>query len=465
MQLWLYLHFPQLQLDRLYASQEQPLVIVNSQSHQVMQCNPLAVQQGIKHGMGLGSAAALCTDLQVHPYDPSVEEQALNDIAQWLYLVTSDIVLYPSHGLLLKVTDMLALYQGLDNYWQTVSRHLDQQGVCYQFATGFSPYAAILLAKSGQNHIEADKEALLALLRRHPLTTTELSMAQVSKLSRIGIHTLDELLALPTQELARRFDIDLVNYVGRLLGQFKHPQPFYHPPEAFHHSLELLFDIENVQWLEKPLYTQLRKLELFLTLRNQVAFELSLTLHQRNKPDTTLTLTSASGDYLADKWAQLCKLSMESLSLTAPVQGLSLAIQRSAPQQAATQDIFCGEKGQLNELELLSLLQAKLGKEQVHKVAFCDDPRPEKASRLCDPTRQVPERASHPRLRPSLLLPEPEPLNEKVTLHEGPERIVSGWWDGEEVIRDYFIARSHDGRWLWVFRTPQQQWFLHGQFS
>ena len=33
------------------------------------------------------------------------------------------------------------------------------------------------------------------------------------------------------------------------------------------------------------------------------------------------------------------------------------------------------------------------------------------------------------------------------------------------MIRDYFIARTEQGRWLWVFRTPEQQWFIHGQFS
>mgnify|MGYP000057601428 FL=1 len=50
------------------------------------------------------------------------------------------------------------------------------------------------------------------------------------------------------------------------------------------------------------------------------------------------------------------------------------------------------------------------------------------------------------------LLEAPRPLPEKnaVPLHEdgpltllaGPERIESGWWDGGDVKRDYFIART-----------------------
>jgi protein ImuB len=64
-----------------------------------------------------------------------------------------------------------------------------------------------------------------------------------------------------------------------------------------------------------------------------------------------------------------------------------------------------------------------------------------------------------------MMLPTPEPLAEQISIIQGPERFVTGWWDGDEMTRDYFIARSQTGRWLWVFRNQQRQWFLHGLFS
>jgi protein ImuB len=46
------------------------------------------------------------------------------------------------------------------------------------------------------------------------------------------------------------------------------------------------------------------------------------------------------------------------------------------------------------------------------------------------------------------------------------ERIESGWWDGAEIARDYFIARNPQGRRFWVFRhLYTSQWFLHGVFG
>ncbi|NMR83937.1 DNA polymerase Y family protein, partial [Vibrio parahaemolyticus] len=51
-----------------------------------------------------------------------------------------------------------------------------------------------------------------------------------------------------------------------------------------------------------------------------------------------------------------------------------------------------------------------------------------------------------------------------VSLVHGPERIVSGWWDGDEIMRDYYIAHTKQGRWLWIFRDQHKHWFLHGYF-
>ena len=47
------------------------------------------------------------------------------------------------------------------------------------------------------------------------------------------------------------------------------------------------------------------------------------------------------------------------------------------------------------------------------------------------------------------------------------ERIESGWWDGNDVARDYFVARNARGLRLWIYRElrGEQRWFLHGIFG
>ena len=46
------------------------------------------------------------------------------------------------------------------------------------------------------------------------------------------------------------------------------------------------------------------------------------------------------------------------------------------------------------------------------------------------------------------------------------ERIESGWWDGEDVRRDYHVARGASGLRYWVYREHDtREWFLHGIFG
>ena len=77
--------------------------------------------------------------------------------------------------------------------------------------------------------------------------------------------------------------------------------------------------------------------------------------------------------------------------------------------------------------------------------------------------------------RPVWLLAEPEPLGHRLqvqpwVLRDGPERIESGWWDGVDVRRDYFVAENPRGETVWIYRDHRYgiddgEWFLHGLFA
>jgi protein ImuB len=76
--------------------------------------------------------------------------------------------------------------------------------------------------------------------------------------------------------------------------------------------------------------------------------------------------------------------------------------------------------------------------------------------------------------RPVWLLDEPVLLSaglqqgsgKGLILEQGPERIESGWWDGKDVVRDYYIARRVHGAKCWIFQERQTRcWYLHGLFA
>jgi hypothetical protein len=73
-------------------------------------------------------------------------------------------------------------------------------------------------------------------------------------------------------------------------------------------------------------------------------------------------------------------------------------------------------------------------------------------------------------IRPLWLLSSPQPLGTdpiaaEIRLESGPERIETGWWDGFEVGRDYFVGRNARGEALWLYRERGGEWFVHGVFA
>jgi len=56
--------------------------------------------------------------------------------------------------------------------------------------------------------------------------------------------------------------------------------------------------------------------------------------------------------------------------------------------------------------------------------------------------------------RPGWLLREPVPVHESgVRILAGPERIESGWWDGGDVRRDYYLIETRSGQRAWAYQT------------
>jgi protein ImuB len=227
----------------------------------------------------------------------------------------------------------------------------------------------------------------------------------------------------------------------------------------------LLYDIENIQILQAPLSQLLQSLEQFLKTRDLLTQTLVITLNQRDEKSIELNIHSQQGEYLAKYWAVLISLQLENITLSAPVFAIRLNVENTYIRTPDKNDLFAGKQGRLSRLQLISLLQAKLGEEAISTPTLTNDYRPELAiqnsKRLTKPIQPSQLYA----LRPSFLLNPPQHLQEKVSIAYGPERIETGWWDAQAIIRDYFIARNQAGQWYWVFKIPNGDWYLHGVFS
>jgi protein ImuB len=172
-----------------------------------------------------------------------------------------------------------------------------------------------------------------------------------------------------------------------------------------------------------------------------------------------------------------------------PLAGAAAASTASAAANGSDSLWRPGEQGGAVGREtpaLLERLRARLGHAAVHGLCLIPDHRPEASWRIAEPALPCTATAANAnatvatalahglrarqRRRPLWLLATPRRLGALPAgwrLLDGPERIETGWWDGHDIARDYYLLRDADGAELWAFRDRQapHDWFLHGVFG
>lgn len=431
--LWLYLHFPALQLDSLFQSQPQtapstainselamplqaalPLCLLDSSTLLIKQVNTAAIQQGIQTGMTLSMASALCHDLQVLPYQEEQELLYLQQIAALLYQISADIVLDPPAALWLRIDPMLALYAGLQPYLATLKLQLTALQLQCDFAVANTAAAAQLLCFNQPGFVSDQPELITIALRTCSLQLSQLRQTTtgqkiLQQLQAMGIASLGQLLAIPRSELSRRFCAELMVMLEQLSGHRPSVSQFYQPPEQFCQSLELLYQLEHSQQLQVPLSYLLQRLQNYLQLRDQHCYQLQLQLELRDHPPLLLSLQSACGEYQQARWLALFQLRLQQLKLPAPLLKMQLSASQTTARDGDNLSLFDArardDAAAINQkspqmlpsttvttadaLRLRSLLTAKLGAERVLQPSLHADHRPELANAAYQPGLQV----------------------------------------------------------------------------
>ncbi|MCH8552152.1 MAG: DNA polymerase Y family protein [Natronospirillum sp.] len=381
------------------------------------------------------------------------------------------VALNPPCGLLLETGSMWRL-DTPEHLQQTITGDMEDLGFAIQASQGTSPLAARLLAEAGGQPAELTEDGQKAALHSLPLQACDLEPKTVSALLRVGIRHCSELLALPAASLGQRFGPTILHWRERLLGHIPDPQEWFTPPERFDQHLDLNEDIEHVQGIRFPLGRLLTALEDYCRQTQQATDELALRLHHRERSPTDLRLGSATPEARAAVWEELARLHLERVTLYAPVTALSLRSRRLQPYTARDEELMRDPADSTDEpRQLISRLQARLGRQALLRRAWQEDYRPQNYTRWIaghEPGHGRPPntQTQMARQHPIWLLPEPRPVRlQRLQLITGPERIQTGWWDLRGIKRDYYQARLADHSLVWVYERPDGQWFIAGYFG
>lgn len=519
--LWLYLHFPTLQLDLLQIGQFSeskdtsaamntatpassllrnplPLVLVNEQ-HRVIQANPSALAAGIKTGMSLAQACALSASLQVRAWQAKLEQQQLRQIAEQLYEFTADIALAPGCALWLRLDPMLKLYKSLPALLQQLWQPLDAVGLHYQAGLAPTAAAARLFALVSPPIQLTDPTQLQQTLAPLPIRLLPVGAELQQQLHRLGIERLGQWLDLPAAELAKRFPKQLASYRQELLGNQSPSLQFIQPTSSFTRRLELLWHTDQQQYLLAPLAVLFRQLQHYLQRGNRRCSSTSLLLQIPDGEDLLLHISAPRALQLQQHWFALWQQKLSTLRLTGSVSSLTLQASDFCQQPAVAPDLLAHYSGDTDPYQLLALLQARLGEEKVHQPGLCASWLPDQANQPTQrPAYQTDGKAGQPpelpatlcnaqhAPRPAFLYQEPQPLASipinsrplatdsglclyksapQLQLQPGTERVCSQWWQDNSKTIDYRIGYSQSGQWLWLCREAGGAWQLQGLFA
>lgn len=347
-------------------------------------------------------------------------------------------------------------------------------------------------------------------INKLPLQTLSAASAHLQTLSRLGCNTWGQLRALPRGGVARRFGAPLLAALDQAYGAAPEVYPWCTLPEVFDAPLELSASVEAAPAMLFGARRLLAQLQVWLRARQRgvLALELVWELDARrsNAQHTDAHHTGNGQGILVLRTAQptqdiqhLQRLMSEQLGrvqLPAPVLYLRLRSLQTQPLSGESGSLLPEDIRQGDSLhQTLERIGARLGADHVLCVQPNADHLPENMQRWCGwtsegvqrkPTRkklEIPQTTESggdnlASLYPTWLLAKPLHLTVRahcphyygpLELLAGPQRIETGWLQGEAALRDYFIARSEYAGLLWIYQerlSPgSSRWFLHGIYA
>ena len=499
--LWTCLHFPDLPL-RIFARAEMREIaaVVSTASHRpdVLVANDVAQKRGIVSGMSIAAALGLDSEIAIHLRDECAEATALKNIALWAGQWTSTIAIEPPANVLLEISGCLNYFGGLSMLLGRIDAGLAAIGFSAIVATAPTASAASLLARAGRAiAIEegADIDSALAAL---PVGLLDGADEVMETLWGIGVRSVGDVLALPRDGFARRFGASLLDQIDRARGILPDARVLFVAPERYHGQLELPSPVEETEALLFAVRRLVVELAGFLHGRGAGVTRMRFDLVHEDVPPTSIVIGLAATRQI-EHMQNVLRERLSRLQLPDRVEAIRLVSEETAPLAGKEGELFqgSGKDGEAGT-QLIERLRARLGENAVHALALHADHRPEHAQAMAQGTQasaqatQASARATQASARGSLaaastgmdarstsrvfpvrplwLFAEPRPLgaepaSAELKLLSGPERIESGWWDGHEIGRDYFVGRDAQGAEVWLYRDRGGQWFVQGVFA
>lgn len=469
--LWACILLPQLALDavqRGLADPHAPLALISGtpQRRVLQTVNAAARELGLRPGQSVAAAQMLSRDFAMLDYDPTQIERWHGFLAAWAYRFSSHVSLHYPRALVMEVESSFSLFGPWERFEARLREELAGLGFRHRIVLAPNPAAARFLCNVHDGLAVQHKDSLRQTLEQMPVSRAGFNAEVAVAFSRMGLHRLHQVLALPRDGLTRRFPDSVLKHLDTLLGLRAQALDCYAPPDVFDIRIELNFDVWSHQALLFPLRRLTSDLAAFLAGRDSGVQRFVLHLEHREGEDSLVSVGLLSAERDAAMLFELARGRLEQLQVRAPVQALRLLAKDLPSFVPHKHELFDDRPQQsLPWEQLRERLRARLGDDAVAALAVHADHRPEQAWRQASARPALTTGAGQ---RPGWLLQEPQQAQlYGLRILAGPERIETGWWDGGDMRRDYYLIETPAGQRGWAYRPVGEggPLWLHGWFA
>lgn len=498
---WLALFLPRLSTDRLIRSgrapEDRPLAVYAKDVNAFLLTgvDARASDLGLRLAMSLADARALQPDLTALEAEPEEDARTLDAIGAWCERFTPIVALDPPDGLFLDISGCAHLFGGETALKRQIVTRLHAQGFGSRAAIAATPGAAWALARYGAQGSGED-------LAQLPIEALRLEEASAALLRRLGLKTVEHVLAAPRAAFSARAGEAAMRRLDQALGRAPEAlTPRRPPPPVFavRRFLEPLFAIDAVLIAVEALCGDVvAKLE----VNGAGARRAALHLFGVDGRDRTIEIGASRPERRIEILLRLFREKLgvigEKLDTEFGIEAARLDITLSERCEAQPRTLVAADETVASAEKItavVDVLSARLGAARVMRPRLRAVHAPEKAggwrSALggAGAAEAPPKSGDDIMRRPLTVFTRPQPIEviatvpdgpplrfrwrkvlREVVRAEGPERI-SGDWLGGGAARDYYRVEDKQARRYWLYREGMfgeealPRWYVHGLFA
>lgn len=416
-------------------------------------------------------------------FSAPLQQDELHSIAVWADRITPLVSLEAADSLLLEVQGSLKLFGGLGRIKQLLSAELQVRTFSFHLCVAPTVLGALWLARQAASDVLC-VEPLAAKLGSLPVSATRWPEAVLVLLRDMGVSSIGDCLRLPRDGFARRVGRRYLWDLDSALGRRAAPRAGFEMPHRLTQKIEFAEQTDDLAVFAKAAEQMADSISVSLRSCQRQLQSYEVFFHHFNASATRHAVHLIEPVHEKHRLLAPLLARLERIALPAPVIAIEFQAHDLLALQIKTEQLFERGLGSVYDpgpqVELIERLRGRLGADLVYGLELVAEHRPELVwNKLTDGLLCAAGRA-HPlspwgRDRPLWLLSHPVPLpvgterlryQGPVQVQSEPERIESGWWDGQEMRRDYYAATTAQGERLWVYRDClTSDWYLHGIFG